>query len=462
MPRKVKFTDIPVIKAEISVDVKPKKVAKAVKPFKAIRKKAEEYVRYMPVIVTGVRPDEIVIGTKTQAKDAVLKIHDKLIPPWKRELDHIRAYEDVWKKFLNKLASLEFFGSLSVKQREDWLTEHQNNAKTYMDEIPGVKFEILQLGKSDMRKKLTEEDIERLLSGETILATEVRAMFPRKPGSKAKRTTLMFRRSIWKVALTHREVQSFDGPTFNLTTGLITSSAKTRKADEVILILERFGGATPYDVGFLTTRKSIALDEATIFPYILSMHGKFTVEDINTIQRATFTFTPAAYKSLLQKIIRFRPKVVDLGGDFGTYPADFVLATTLALLLIMPGSFVPDIQRYVTGMESAFKRLAVTIFEDSSVDNEHQSAVLRMICGAMLAQRVKSWRPDENLIETLFMLGDMAWNQDAAYCYNIPRGIKLPPYDVDANATLLENASVLMDELRSFQSDLGMIRDIAK
>jgi len=465
MSRKVQFTNIPVLRSETTMPVikfskTPTKVKD--KTFKAIRKRAEDYVRFMTVIVTGARPNEIVIGTKTQSKDAVVKIHDKLIPPWKQELDHIRAYKDMWIKFLNKLASIEFFGSLSIQQREEWLAENQNTSKTYMDEIPGVKFEVLQLGKSDLRTKLSEEDIESLLSGEIIPATEIRDMFPRKPGSKAKRTTMMFRRSIWKVSLTHREVQTFDGPTFNLATGLITSSAKTRKSNEVILVLERFGGVKPYDVGFLTTRKGIALDEATILPYVLRRHPGFTIEDIDIIKQATYTFTPAAYKSLLQKIIRFRPKVVDFGKDFGIYPANFALSVTLALLVIMPGSFVPDIQRYVTGMESAFKRLAVTVFEDSSVDNKHHSTLLRMVCAAILAQRVKSWRPDEDLIETLFMLGDIAWNQDAAYYYNINRGIDLPPYYVDTNGTLLGNTSALMDELRSFQSDLGMIRDIAK
>ena len=416
----------------------------------------------MPVMITGARPGEIVMGTKTQSKDAVMKIHDRIIPPWKQELDHVRAYEDLWRKFLQKLGSFEFFGDLSTKKRETWLSEHQNEAKTYMDEIEGAGFEVLQLGKSDMRSKLSEEDVDRLLSGETIKATEVRKMFPRRPGSKAKRTTMMFRRSIWKVTVTHREVKQFEGPVFDVSTGILTQSAKTTKENEVILVLERFGVVNPYDVGFLTTRKGVSLDENTIFPYVLEMHPTFSLKDIAVIQQATTTFTPAAYKSLLQKTIRFRPKAVDLGEGFPTYPADFVLTVTLAILLIAPGSFVPDIQRYVTGMESAFKRLVVTIFEDSSVENEDQPALLRLLCGAILAQRVKSWRPDENLVKTTLSLGRKAWNQSAAYNYSIPTGIELPPYYIDPDSTILENASALMDELRSFHSDLGMIRDIAR
>ena len=456
MGSKLAFNDIPVLK--------PPKV-KDPEVTGGNRKIAESYVRFMPVMVTGARPNEVVIGTKTQAKDAILKIHEKIIPPRKRELDHIRSFPELWNKFLNKLASLEFFGDLSLPERRDWLLEHQNSSNTYMDEIPGVKFEVLQLGKSDMRTKLSEEDITRLLSGESIPVEEIRDMFPRKPGSKAKRTTMMFRRGIWKVSLTHREVQEFTGPTFNLLEDsgekVIAEFGKTQNSDEVILVLERFGGEESYDVGFLTKRKGISLDEDTVFPYVLRRHPEFSTKDITEIKRATFTFTPAAYKSLLQKIIRFRPKLVDFG-EFGVYPADFSLAVTLALLVIMPGSFVPDIQRYVSGMESAFKRLAVTVFEDSSVDNANHPLLLKMICAAMLAQRVKSWRPDTELIESLFELGDLAWNQSAAYYYNISQGIEQSPYYVNPENTLLENASALMDELRSFQSDLGMIRDIAR
>ena len=100
----LKYGDIPVLKSKIVNSTKTKSSLKSTsKSFKAIRKYAEDYVRYMPVIVTGVRPNEIVIGIKTQAKDAVVKIHDKIIPPWKKELDHIRAYDDLWKKFLNIL-----------------------------------------------------------------------------------------------------------------------------------------------------------------------------------------------------------------------------------------------------------------------------------------------------------------------------------------------------------------------
>ena len=481
MPWRIQYLNLPVILAPGGTSIPPtslKRKKKAPirkgkekgkeKSFQANRKTAENYLTFMPVIVTGARPGEIVMGIKTQSKDAVIKIHQKIIPPWKRELDHIRAFPDMWRRFINKLASIDFFGELSNKEREDWLVENQNEEKTYMDEIPGVEFEVLQLGKSDMRTKLSEEDIDFLLSGESILASEVRAMFPRKPGSKAKRTTLMFRRSIWKVTVTHRETQTFDGPLFNVKDGVITDGGKALASrGETIYIFEGFGALEPrYDVGFLIPsppKYGLKLDKETLFPYILDLHPEQSLEDIELVETATYTFTPGSYKSLLQKIIRFRPKVVDLGAyvNHSTLPADFVLSVTLILLLIDPGKFVPDIKRYVTGMESAFKRLAVTIFEDSSVENRDIPSLLRMLCAAVLAQRAKSWRPDEDLVKTLLILGNKAWKTDQAYIYNIPRGENATVFNVDPEVTLLGNCSALMDELRSFKSDLGMIRDIA-
>lgn len=73
----------------------------------------------------------------------------------------------------------------------------------------------------------------------------------------------------------------------------------------------------------------------------------------------TLNLTPGMLKSLLQKIIRVAPLKID-GIDSTKYLTDVFF-----LLVRNVGSFVPDLQKFVTGFESGYKRLAVSILEDS-------------------------------------------------------------------------------------------------
>ena len=61
----------------------------------------------------------------------------------------------------------------------------------------------------------------------------------------------------------------------------------------------------------------------------------YTECDIDAIAAATRTFTAAAYKSLIQKIVRFCPERVQ-AGEARTYPADFVLAVAMGYDLPNP------------------------------------------------------------------------------------------------------------------------------
>ena len=132
-------------------------------------------------------------------------------------------------------------------------------------------------------------------------------------------------------------------------------------------------------IGFLIGDDSIPLgDKKSYFSLALKVVNEFTREeytlhDVRVILREFKNFTPAAHKSLLQKIIRFRAEnIVLLTGE--KYPPEIVFVCSFVELLLHPGSFVPDIQRYVTGMESAFKRLIVILYEDAFFEkNEYFS-----------------------------------------------------------------------------------------
>ena len=75
----------------------------------------------------------------------------------------------------------------------------------------------------------------------------------------------------------------------------------------------------------------------------------------------------------------------------------------MRMLVKHAGAFVPNIQRYVTGLESFTKRLGVIIVEDSAVPvNQAPQTILSLLAGSLLAQRVRGWfsrpRPPNSVV----------------------------------------------------------------
>ena len=148
---------------------------------------------------------------------------------------------------------------------------------------------------------------------------------------------------------------------------------------------------------------------------------------------------------------------MDLGG--GTIVDSLVAAkSTFLLLMNNSGSFVPDIQRFVTGAESALKRLVVILLEDSFVSDTNKAVSIML--GAFLAQRLPSWKPPSYLTDYSLELIEEALRSPKAYNFNILRGLKLEPFVLRPDSKPLELVSSLLEEIRSFGSDLGMVRDI--
>lgn len=73
------------------------------------RSDAEKEVQDMTVTITGARPDEYLIGVRNVTRDAMIKIRNVTIPAYKKTLDNIRVFPDLWTQFLDKLGSIEFF-----------------------------------------------------------------------------------------------------------------------------------------------------------------------------------------------------------------------------------------------------------------------------------------------------------------------------------------------------------------
>ena len=190
---------------------------------------------------------------------------------------------------------------------------------------------------------------------------------------------------------------------------------------------------------------------------MLSHFDEYTLEDIAAVREACRAFTPAGYKSLLQKIIRYAPVSVVINAK--PVAADFVLAVVLTFLLTNPGSFVPDIQRFVSGQESTLKRLAVSILEDSW--HPKGEDLLKLLVMSFLTQRMNKWRLNEEEYLWFITLSQTSLANSKIYVHGIEKGFEITPYILSATRTALENVSALLDEVKSFASDLAMTRFIA-
>ena len=444
--------------------------------FSGSRKSAEALVGIMPILITGARPREIIIGTKTQSKNVVMKVYSAIVPPRTQNLDIIRGYEDLWRIFLNKLSAIAFFSDMSNLEKEMWLEEMEDEYDTYLEDIEGLRLEVLQPAADLLHLK--KEDIERLgKAGAIFPAREIVDMFPKNPGSKGLkgRHTLIFRRGIWKVSVVYKEVQEFTGPVVDIEKGDMFEKVISGE-DSTVLIFDSFAKkyvrtgrskiwkvADPKQtVGFLVKRGFRQLTRNEVERIVLQNSG-YTHKDIERFRKETRNFTAASYKSLLQKTIRFRAKNVlfcplrEEEKSF-SYPASFTLKMCFGELLLNSGSFVPDIQRFVTGTESALKRLVVTLFEDAYITHKQEAQILSITAGAFLAQRVSEWHPSKNILKMCMELGMQAFESPKAFVFDIPAGSKQSPYVLAGDQTPFEAVSALMEEIRSFRGDLALIR----
>eukprot|EP01127_Copromyxa_protea_P008093 TRINITY_DN1851_c0_g1_i1.p1 TRINITY_DN1851_c0_g1~~TRINITY_DN1851_c0_g1_i1.p1 ORF type:complete len:1221 (+),score=281.09 TRINITY_DN1851_c0_g1_i1:456-4118(+) len=363
---------------------------------------------------------------------------------------------------------------MTTKERKEWLEEHETAVDMDMAEIEGCSVELLQLGKSNFLE-LEDEQIEEILSGGAKLAKDVREMFPRKPGSTGLRgrQTLIFYRQYWKVIVTHKQAKAHEGVIIDVESGKILNKASADKTrtlflfEDLPLSVKKSGKfwvpTETQTVGFMVQDKGLKWDTATFDDILKEMHPDFGDEDIKSVRHSLRKFTCAGYKSLLQKIIRFVPELVEVPGK-KTYPADFYLSVACVELMLSAGSFVPDIQRFVSGLESMVKRLAVIFFEESYVDKDTKGQLLTLCASAFLAQRVKSWKPSRELVVVYLNIATKAWKQNSYFHWKDAKGITpaLPPYTFKQGNTELQFCSALLDEVRSFASDLAMVRYIAK
>ena len=407
--------------------------------------------------LTGIQPNDVLIGISNCTENAMIRIHsNKYIPPDFKYLDPIRQDKEKWNLFLNKLGSIPFYSKMSLYERNDWLKKNQSSIEYIGDDNCITEIEILQTGSSDLSTKLDNQYIEHLMTGKLFDPKDIEELLPRKLGSRASRHTLFFNKSFWKISVDYKLVSNYTGLIFDINNGKLIQNYTSNQNQE-IYILDNIQGK---EIGFLVQKfKSFHVEELVKDIYI-ELHPEETSfeKNLEIIQNHLSGLTAGMLKSLLQKIIRFQSKYIDFFNQ--KYNSELVLLITMKLLFENNGSFVPDIQRFVTGLESLTKRLGVIAFEDSYIDNPKD--IVCLFSSALLAQKVRSWKPSKELIRKWFMTGLELLNNSKAYIYDTILGKQMDKYILDISLTDFELCSSILDELKSFEGDLSMVRYISK
>ena len=342
----------------------------------------------------------------------------------------------------DKLSMYPFFGALEQDKRLDYLRSIAIQSEDYyMSDISDLymKFDSICLYKVTGKKLenlLDAHVIDTLMRGNPEDAegfwsmSYVYSILPRKAGSRAKRHSLMFRPSNW-VLLVEKEVK------LNSYTGFccLIETGQTGYVTEIDKDIYEF--------------KDIAIVVEKV------KNPEFSLEDLLKIARSSIpgdyesvisrlgNYSPSFLKSLIQKIIRYRPCTVD------SIDSRVCLLATFITLYFHSGSFVPDLQRSVTGKESAMKRIAVSIIEDSYTKNDN--ALHSLLAASLLAREGIKYIPSYNMICSWLTIAVESLNSSSYYKYDTRSNNVLPN---------CKGFSYLLSNIGSFKSDIKMVSSI--
>ncbi len=157
-------------------------------------------------------------------------------------------------------------------------------------------------------------------------------------------------------------------------------------------------------------------------------------------------------KSLLQKLLRFGPAKVEMGGT--QYMTGEVLQAVCECCLVHPGA---NTGLFVRGLPSFLKRLGVTMVEESWVD---ETILHDLFLMSIIASNDSKYFPTQAQLKKIFQGAQNALRSSRAVVYKQERAgnaIKL-----GSGLSLLKRASCFLDILKSFSWDLTMVRDVAQ
>lgn len=381
--------------------------------------------------LTGIRDGELITSSDkaTQNRGTVIEVKG-FYPPYANlalDLDN-HIFKDTFKTF-------DFFKDKSSEEIKEYLIKNTTvYSDLYLDDV-NLEIKFIKISGKFFTDNLTKEQLEELSSDKFFPIKYVYNLFPRKPGSKARKHTLIFRPSNWKL-LNKIKKKEFNGFVFD------TNNYKIENKNHADLIFDKLGIIYPKgkvlnseDEGFSILSEFMSMDQ------------------ILEIKNIIKWFTPSVHKSLIQKIIRTRAKKIKYLER--EYKAHKVLWVSFTVLMFSPGAFVPNIQSYVTGLESATKRLAISIAEDSYI--EDYSEITLLLSCALIAKNDRTWKPTSVLYRKWLDIIKNVQKDPRCFVYETNRTDEFVSFK---EPNQYKFSYFLIKELKSFSSDISMMMTI--
>ncbi len=408
----------------------------------------------IPIFISGIRDGETIIGTKTANKGTVIKIRGN----YPASISSLNRLDNM---IFDKLGLLPSFMDNTKNEIYTKISSTStHNTDLYLQDVD-IMIKFIKISGHGFTKKLTIEQIDYLLAGNKDdvegywrIQDVYNLIPPNKPGSRARRHTLIFRPSIWSLMLTNEMVTSATGIIISVFDG--SASTKMEIQDNTKIMYKiKYGSdvwmnESLYILANKTRDTTLSINH---MKKIVESSGKVDMSNWDEIHGTLSWFTPAVHKSLIQKIIRTGCDTIT--HESKSYDASLVLLLSFSMLITSPGSFVPDIQRFVSGFESATKRLAVSIFEDSYSD--HPDVLVSMLASSLLVQNVNTWKPTDDVIFRWIAVALKSHKERRMYRYTLHPFKNLMVKNYDGYTV----SAMLLAEIKSFKSDISMMNSIA-
>lgn len=404
---------------------------------------------------TGIRSGDVISGApgKKQSQGVVMEVIGNY-PPGKNEVESLSSSD-----IRDKLNIIPFFEPMNNNERKGWLLQNSVDLKDLYMNDTDIYVKFLKIdGNNFFYEALTAEQIAQLISGNpnredgSWNIKEVYDMFPGKPGTKPNRRTLVFRPNNWRLLVIRDDIDQFEGIYFDLDNFQLKSDLVRKPLGGILrrIVFESESKTIIPDLGVYSSVGSSSLTLDDVFSVCEKYVDRKSLEEFKEVLN---WFPPSVHKSLIQKLIRTRCKDVEFSGT--VYPAIIPLLVSFSMLITHPGAFVPNIQRYVTGAESAIKRLAVSICEDSYT--EDFNVLLSLYVCALIKQRYKTWNPSKTTVEKWIKTMIDSQGDSRSFDYNWR--------DFEENITVIDELTasyLVLQEIKSFHSDIKMVGSIAQ
>ena len=383
----------------------------------------------MSLSLLGASIGTLIKGTECYNKDLLLRLHSD-IAPWDSYEGDYDVYEIV--RLARRLRS-QLFNGMTDSEILNWLSENRRPGggkgnKYFPDD---TLVEVIE--SAGEKSKLPPSIINGVMSvGEIQDALD-------KP-------TLSFYYNSWDIV-----VHNYEIPYMEAVGNVTIFDGKLTRIDREV------DGATYYRANlngeriFLAGMKSGA-------DFIPGLVREMNLErEYETLKSCTRYFSPAGYKSLLQKLIRVRPetlKIVDENGEHLMDASD-ALVLTFIILYESNGSFVPDLGKFVSGKESALKRLAVSIMEDSYVSD--MKIVAELFNDALIVQLDKTYGITREKFVRYLDVARSAIRESRYFKYSTkdPGVIRFSDVSMDDSQKL---SAYLLQTLGSFKGDIALVK----